>query len=83
MLNLLIAKPLLKTQNAELVEDDKAKLAVFISNFSMWKSLYREHLKPPVTYKQVGVLQAAIGDQLEETGIDGHTMLNEALAELN
>jgi hypothetical protein len=83
MLNLLITKPLLQSKNSELVEDDKAKLAVFISNFSSWKDLYKEHLNSPVTYEQVRKLHFAIGNQLEAEGPDGHSMLDQALAALN
>lgn len=83
MINLSITKPLLKSQNSELIEDDKAKLAVFISNFSQWRGSYKEHLKSPVTYEQVSKLHSDIEYQLEHEGQDGHSMLEKALAALN
>ena len=83
MLNLLIVKPLLKSKRSELINDDKAKLAIFISNFSHWKDLYKEHIKSPVTYEKVEKLRYAILNTLETEGDDGDLMLRKALISLD
>lgn len=69
MLNLTINKPIFKTIDAEISADDYAKLALFISNFSVWNELFKKLLNDKrVTYRMISEL----GKSIEQTLDDKH-----------
>lgn len=83
MFNLQITKLLFWPKKTTLSEGDKTKLAVFISNFSMWNEQYKTCLTQPITYEQVEVLKQEIYNTLSEEGDSGEVMLVKALEQID